>query len=306
MLNTLKKLFAKDKQIDADINTDNLEKNIIKQPVNFDDIKDQHKINSNNTNPYLNNKIHLDYQLERLVLDNKNLKNQRLILSSFLLISIIGLIYLGGQTKKEAVITLVDEKGQRVQPINLREMKDGDQRNRIIFKIIEESLLNIRTVTPDKNLQFELGKKALINIRKGSQAYKLVVDYLNEDNPNSPYNLGQKYTVTPIIKSVTTENIMFNGEKTKRASLVIEWRERVNKLDGTYIQTNEYKGNFIFDIIPPENDEDIRQNPFGIQIYNMQLVPVRIVDKANDSQPINSNSATTQIPASNTQGGTNE
>src|SRR5687767_6873658 len=143
-------------------------------------------------NPFLNTKLHLDYHLQKMANDNKSLKIQRNILLALLLMCIGGLIYLGGQTKKEAIITLVDEKGQRIQPINLREMKDTQQRDRIITKIIEETLINLRTVTPDKNLQYELGKRALINVRKGSQAYTVIVNTLKEGNPTGPYVVGQK------------------------------------------------------------------------------------------------------------------
>jgi len=272
MLSTLKKLFAKEQ---PNTNQENLE------------VKSDESIN-----PFLKNKIHMDYQIEKMVLTNKNLTYQRNILGGLLLISIAGLVYLGSQSKKEAIITMVNEKGQSIQPINLREMKDVDQRNSIIFKTIEESLINLRTVTPDKNLQYELIKKALVNVKKDSQAYKTIAITLKEDNPNSPYNVGQKFIITPIIKSTSDQDIIFKGEKTKRAALVIEWREKVNNLDGTYKQTNEYRGNFIFDIIPPKTEEEIRQNPFGIQIYNMQVVPVRIVDKANDDQPINHSNTT--------------
>ncbi len=253
-----------------------------------------HEMQSNNQspNPFLNNRIHLDYQLDKVDNLNKNLILQRNVLAGLLLVSILSLVYLGGQTKKEAIVTLVNDKGQTVQPINLREMKDSEQRDKIITKIIEETLINIRTVTPDRNLQYELGKRALVNLRRGSQAYTTVVNGMKEDNPNSPYIIGQKHMVTPIIKSTMTRNINFNGETTKRASLAIEWRERVNRLDGTYLQTNEYKGDFIFDIVPPETEEEIRKNPFGIQIYAIQVVPVRIVDIANDNQPLNKTNAT--------------
>jgi len=284
MLNTIKKLFiTKTRQDESIIDTQN----------NIDESKQVDKDNqSQSINPFLNNKIHLDYHLQKMATENKSLKIQRIVLAVLLLSSIGGLVYLGGQTKKEVIVTMVDEKGQRIQPINLKEMKDTDQRNRIIFKIIEDSLLNIRTVTPDKNLQYELSKKALVNMRKGSQAYQLIVNSLKETNPNSPYITGQTYMVTPIIKSTLAQNITFTGETTKRANLVIEWRERVNKLDGTYVQTNEYKGNFIFDILPPQTEEEIRQNPFGIQIHTIQMIPIRIVDKANDTQPLNNSTAT--------------
>ncbi|MFM2344010.1 MAG: hypothetical protein RLZZ210_619 [Pseudomonadota bacterium] len=267
MLNTIKKLFAKNKNTEINYQSEETE----------------------DINPFLKSKMHLDFQIEKLVINNKNLIIQRNILGVLLLASILGLIYLGSQSKTEAIITMVDEKGQRIQPINLREMKDEDQRNRIITKTIEESLINLRTVTPDKILQLELIKKALVNVRKDSQAYKVISDAVKETNEGSPYNVGKQYMITPVIKSVSMQDTIFNGENVKRASLVIEWRERVNRLDGTYQQTNEYKGNFIFDITSPQTEEEIRQNPFGIQIYNLQVVPIRIVDKVNDNQPLHSN-----------------
>jgi type IV secretory pathway TrbF-like protein len=111
---------------------------------------------------------------------------------------------------------------------------------------------------------------------------------MKETNPNSPYITGKKMMITPVIKSVMKQNVLLNGDKQKRASLLIEWREKVNDINGKYIQTSEYKGTFIFDIIPPQTEADITRNPFGIQVSTIQIVPVRIVDKAQDNQPLNS------------------
>ena len=252
------------------------------------EMQENESIIQTESNPFLDNKLHLDYQMQRVIADNKSLRQQRVVLCVLLITSILGLVYLGNQTKIEAIVTMVDDKGQRIQPINLREMKDVDQRDKILSKTIEDMLINLRTVTPDRNLQYELAKKALNYVANDSQAYKLIINSLKESNPNSPYITGKKMMVTPVIKSVMKQNIILNNDKQKRSALVIEWRERVNDLNGSYIQTSEYKGTFIFDVIPPTTEAEITRNPFGIQVNTIQIVPVRIVDKAQDHQPLNS------------------
>jgi type IV secretion system protein TrbF len=294
MIIEIKKLLgmkSKNTQIDLNEKQDHTNiKNILEHQDNINNSIQsnitQENFNSDN-NMYLANKMHLDFQMNKISTENKNLKMQKIVLIVCLLCAIGGMTYLGGQAKKESIITMVNDSGQTIKPINLREMKDVQQRDKIIHKIIEESLLNFRTVTPDKNLQYELAKKSLVNVKKGSGAYKLILDYYKEDNPQSPYVTGQKFTITPVIKSTINQDVTLgNEDKVKRASLLIEWRERINNLEGSYLQTNEYKANIIFDIIPPQTDEEVQKNPFGIQIYQMQIVPVRIVDKANDQVPM--------------------
>jgi type IV secretion system protein TrbF len=294
MINEIKKLFGignkntNNENIEYKNKHDYVNSEINNRLIAFNALDNEQPINNlKDDNLYLANKMHLDFQIDKIANENRSLKKQKIVLIIALLCAIIGLTYLGGQSKKEALITMVDDKGQTIKPINLREMTDVEQRDKIIHKIIEESLINIRTVTPDKNLQYELAKKALVNVKKGSSAYKMIIDYLKEDNPVSPYVTGKKNMITPVIKSTINQDVTNGKDNIKRASLLIEWRERVTNLDGVYMQTNEYKGNFVFDIIPPETEEDIQKNPFGIQIYFIQIVPVRIVDKVNDQVPMN-------------------
>ncbi len=300
MLDLVKKLFgiepkeikSIDKEKISTLNENNSTQNVHVLNENVHKLKDgQHDIQQNNSsvyggNPFIDNRLHLDYQVKHLIDENKALRKQRIALTGLVMLSMLGSIYLGAQSKTESIVTMVDDKGQRIQPVNLREMKDIAQRDKILSKIIEEALLNLRTITPDKQLQHQLLQRTLTYVAKDSQAYKAINNTFMLSNSNSPYNLGQKYMVTPVIKSVMAQNTMTTTDKTPRASFMIEWREKVHRLDGTYVKTDEYKGTFIFDIITPENEADVTRNPFGIQINSIQVVPVRIIDEADDSKPM--------------------
>lgn len=167
-------------------------------------------------------------------------------------ISIMGVIYIGSQSKIVPYVVEVDKLGASVGVGKVTNNVAVDE-NKIIMYSLASMVTNMRTVWIDKKVQKKMILDAYKYIKQGSNAEKKINEYFTKENPfDYPPNFERSILIKSVLKS--------DGN-----TWVVEWEETTTQ-NNLAIQDDTYKALLQVSIVPPTSEAQIFANPMGVLI----------------------------------------
>lgn len=173
-------------------------------------------------------------------------------------ISVVGVGYIGAQSKVVPYIVTIDKLGATVSTGPAERALPVDPR--IVRYQLGELITNLRTVTSDRDVQALILAKAYRTLAKSSEAINYVNDYFSKDEGN-PYKRVATMVVTPEVTSILPESA---------TAYQIEWSEKLSSLNGLPIGApSRYKAHLTVSFNPPTDENSVQTNPTGVYVTNI-------------------------------------
>jgi type IV secretory pathway TrbF-like protein len=178
-------------------------------------------------------------------------------------LAVIGVIYIGSQSKFVPMVIEVDKLGRTIAVRALTGEDASADPNRIIYAEMFELIENLRTVTTDRAANDSRITKGFARLTGAGAEY--VRTELRKAPPNT---VGATKTVQIIVTTAL---------KLKGKSWQLEWEEHSFGLNGEDIGVEVWRATVQYDLVPRSDEESIRKNPMGLLIpeINWQRVTVR-------------------------------
>lgn len=182
-----------------------------------------------------------------------------LISSGISVMAVLGVIYIGGQSKIKPYIVEVDKLGAT---LTVGQVNEGvqEQDPRVITAALAATITNMRTIFGNAQTQKKMLFDAYDYILPGSSAEGVINDYFRKNDPFQYIGQLQK---TVQIKDV----IHLTGD-----SWQIDWDETTVDAAGITKETATYKGSVQLKFIPSEDVQKIYKNPLGMYISEFNYV----------------------------------
>jgi type IV secretory pathway TrbF-like protein len=174
--------------------------------------------------------------------------------------SVIGLIYVGAQSKFVPFLVEVDKLGRTVAVRSLTGEDAIRDPQRLVYREMFDLIEHLRSVSTDP----EANKK---NITMGfSRLTGSATVYVRTELRKAlPNEVAQTKTVQVQVKAVLPISANTNQ---------IEWEEHSFDLQGNEIGVDKWKATVVYKLAPPEAEEGIRINPIGFFASEISWVKV--------------------------------
>lgn len=216
-----------------------------------------------NLNPYLNGKlVYTDY-LGSLI-GNRNIWIATALLSiSLSLVLTCGIVYIGSQSKYIPYVIEVDKLGNVQNLGAINPSADNMQDPRIINLMLNDIVVDLRTVSVDNELTTLRLAKLYSKLTDRHPAKTKINEFFQNDK-NNPYLRNQKETVSIIVQSIL---------RTTNTTYTIEWTEYTRNLKGEVIFTDYYKGVFTIEFmdVSQKNFDELLNNPAGLYLKDFDI-----------------------------------
>lgn len=190
-------------------------------------------------------------------------KNWRLFAFGSLAIAVlavVGVIYIGAQSKFLPMLVEVDKLGRTIA---VRALTGNDaviDASRTVYREMFDLIENLRTVTTDKNANNDHLDKGFSRLDGAARVY--VKTELRKAPPNE---VGATKTVQ--VKVTTALKLT---EKTWQ----IEWEEYSFGLNGESMGVEKWKATLQYSLQPSGTEEGIRKNPIGYTVTELNWMKV--------------------------------
>ena len=175
-------------------------------------------------------------------------------------LAIGGVIYIGSQSKYVPMLVEVDQLGRTVAVKALTGNDAVTDQKRLVYREMFDLIEHLRTVTTDvsaNNTNLEKGFSRL-----GGAAVKYVRTELRKAPPNE---VGSKKTVQIQVKAALPVS-----DKTWQ----VEWEEHSFNLTGEADTVEKWKATLRYDLLPSGDEKDIRANPIGFIVTELNWMKV--------------------------------
>lgn len=178
------------------------------------------------------------------------------LLSLALIAAVIGIAYIGSQSKIQPFMVQVGQNGEIVDVSEAD--KAPDITEKIIKYFLQRFIINMHSISGDNIVE----KRMLafvyssVNTAGNANAMNVLKNYIQLNNP---FVLNNQFT-----NQVNIETIYPVSKNTYH----ISWEEIKRTIDGKLVTKNYYTGQFTYKIAP-STGENFTYNPFGIYITNM-------------------------------------
>lgn len=231
--------------------------------VNWDFMRLKKRVGSSDVelteNPYLNGKRSWNSYVDAI----KAIRNVWMVvgLASLMiaLCAVGGMSYIGSQSKFIPYVIEVDKFGDTISMGPLESTNNADPR--VIRAALSDFIKNVRTVTPDGNLQKRAVFKVYSMVNNKDPAYHQVEE-IYSDSEQNPFKRAAKELVNVNIISVL--------EQTDN-TWNVDWEETVMNRDGTPISKKTWRATltiYIADQGKAVELEQLTNNPMGIFVHN--------------------------------------
>jgi type IV secretion system protein VirB5 len=168
-----------------------------------------------------------------------------------MVLAVIGLVFIGAQSKVVPYIVEVDKIGNPVQIRRAEAVQRIDPR--LIRSILAEFIVNVRSVSPDAAVNRQRLAKAYAYLTPSSPATMQLNQYFKEGN--NPNQRAQTETAT-----VEISNILPLTKDTWQ----IEWTETVRGRSNGATNASKMKATATLMFAIPSSDEQLLLNPMGL------------------------------------------
>lgn len=205
--------------------------------------------------PYLNGKILWNSAIGELLNKIRIWQVVSLLLLLVVLTTVSGLIYIGSQSKFIPYIVQVNERGSvtTVGPAYAAPSVE----ERIIKTTVVDFVHNLRTVTPDIDLQ----KKSILRVYGFLTVGDPAMVRINEWYLDDPFSKALKSTINVEITSALP--LSSDG------SWQVDWVEKIYDRSGKLLSTSPYRAiinTYILKTAQERTEEDMRLNPLSIYV----------------------------------------
>lgn len=172
-------------------------------------------------------------------------------------IAVAGVGWIGAQSKVTPYIVQIDKTGTAVamQPAEHAAGVEGQER--IVKALLARWITDLRTVTPDVNLQKSAIHEVYSHLSKIDPAEGEINEFYTDNNPFD--RAGKDLVAVQII------GVLEASAQTWQ----VEWIETSRDRRGGIIGRKHMKAMLTIEFIPPANEEMIRDNPIGLYIKNI-------------------------------------
>lgn len=208
-----------------------------------------------NINPYLDARREWNERYGDYIAQASNWRLVALISTFIALLAVIGVIWIGSQSKFIPYVVEVDKLGQGVAISPASQVKSYDEK--VIKFSLAEFISNFRSIYPDKEIQ----KKYILNVYKylsnSFPAYTIINQHYKNFSP-----FGQNQTIQVEISTVL--NMQNNAWQ-------VDWSESSFDSMGNLVSKENYRALIHIVIISPTQESLIIKNPLGIYIKDISF-----------------------------------
>jgi type IV secretion system protein VirB5 len=193
-----------------------------------------------------------DDRMLRLALQVKNWQRAFTIMAGIAGFSVVGVIYIGAQSKIVPMIVEVDKLGRSIAVHAV----DGElatlDRSRIEYREVVDFIEDARTVIADNAAMKKTQGRMYARLPDDSAARTYIIaEFKNRD----PFVLNQSMTIMPTVKTAL---------KISDKTWQVEWEEQVYNMKGeAWGPLARYKANLETKMAPGSTEESLRINPIG-------------------------------------------
>jgi type IV secretory pathway TrbF-like protein len=172
-------------------------------------------------------------------------------------IAVAGIAWIGAQSKVVPYIVQIDKEGTAVAMEPAEQARGIEGQDRVVKAMLARWISDLRMVTPDVNLEKRAIHEVYSHLNKTDPAEAEINGYFTENNP---FERAAKELVAVEIKGVLGVS---------RETWQVEWDETSRDRRGAMIGRKRMKAMLTIEIIPPQNEETIRDNPIGLYVRNV-------------------------------------
>lgn len=170
-------------------------------------------------------------------------------------LSIVGVIYIGAQSKFVPYLVEVDKLGRTLAVRALTGDAAVSDPARLVYREMFELIENLRTVTTDVGANNRNLTNGFARLSGAANIY--VRAEIGKAKPN---DVGQTKTVQVVVKTALRLT-----DKTWQ----VEWEEKSYGLNGDFMGSEKWKATVGYQLSPQGTEEAIRQNPSGFIVTDM-------------------------------------
>lgn len=210
-------------------------------------------------NPYLAARRSWNEHVGALVSQRQTWQFIGLLSMLITLAAVGGMIHIGSQSRFIPYVVQVDKLGQAVAagPINPTEKTDP----RIMHAALADWIACARMVTPDVALQRKCVYKVYAMLAANDPATPKMNEWLNGSEQASPFKRAALEMVSVEIRTVIAQT-----EDTWQVEWLETTRDRQGTLKTPPVVWRSLVTTYQADITPQSTDEQLRNNPLGIQV----------------------------------------
>jgi len=206
-------------------------------------------------NPYLNGRREWNERYGSYIVQAKNWRIAALFSLSIALLAVVGVIYIGSQSKIKPFLVEVDKVGTPIEAKELQAMKI-DQK--VIKYALGDFIVNYRTIyKSDMNIQKQMIFRTYKYLSSSLPAYTQISENFQNKSP-----FAETFD-----RQIEIVSVLPLGEKTYQ----IDWIEKTIDRTGKTISIDKYRAttNIVFNI--PTTEKEIMSNPIGLFIKDIAL-----------------------------------
>ncbi|MCD5327931.1 VirB8/TrbF family protein [Chromobacterium piscinae] len=196
-----------------------------------------------------------DDRMLRLAMQVQNWQRAFMIMAGITCLSVVGIAYIGSQSKIIPYIVEVDKLGRAlaVRAVDGEEAKIDPQR--AMYREVIDFFEDGRTIIGDNAAMKKSQGRMWAKLPNDSACRKYIID---EFAKKDPFTLNQSMTVTATVKTAL---------KLSNKSWQVEWEEQAYTLKGeAWGPLARYKANIETKMTPPADEKTIRINPYGFYV----------------------------------------
>ena len=206
------------------------------------------------TNPYLNAREEWLERYGSYISRAAQWRLTALLALTAAVLSLAGNVYQITQNKIDRYFITVDELGKTVA----EKMKgSGTTPEKVVQATVAQAIIDWRTVTVDKQLQKQMIDR--LNLHVAGTTRGMLKEWYEQ---NSPYEVAKNGRLV----NVEVRGIPLPVSKD---SYRVEWTEIVRSLQGIELARQQYEAIATIQIVPPQTEEVLLQNPGGVYITNL-------------------------------------
>lgn len=207
-------------------------------------------------NPYLSGRREWNERYGSYIKQASTWRLIALISSGISIISILGVIYIGSQSKITPYVVQVDKLGQSVTSGAAEAITYQDER--VVTASLASFITNLRTIWGEPKVQRKMILDAYKYIAPSSPAEMIISNSFRKEDPFQAMGKLQR--------NVQIKDVLKMAENTWQ----IDWEETSTASDGKQLGIDSYKALVQVKSVPPSTQEAIYNNPLGIFVteYN--------------------------------------
>lgn len=207
------------------------------------------------TNPYLDARREWNERYGSYISAAKNWRIVAFVTALSALIAVLGVVYIGSQSKIVPYVVEVDKYGQTKYGGTLQTMTKADEN--VVKYSLSEFITNLRTIYPDNKIQRDYIFKVYNYLSASLPANKLIDDFYKANPP-----FGVKYS-----QKVTIEN----ATHIQDSQWQLDWSEARYGENGGLVDTQTFRAVIQTQLNPPTTDEAALKNPIGLFIQDLTI-----------------------------------